>query len=487
MDLSFSLDENGNSFPFKVPSLPNATSTPQKIKKKITKQLICSVCGKTYQLQHYYNIHLQTHNSPDTSSTTPGNPDDLNDSIANVSNALHVDTSDLSFRQLQSDQNTCGTFKVPNAPQKKKKVITSKGVKKPKFICTYCLKGYQSDRYFKSHMRTHAIQDAAARFPDTIDILNNCDDIADKALLSVSKCVSIGESGQNFKHLVGYIASVAATQEWKNFCHDLCDDMLHSIKDKKCILPAPLVTYLIDRVEVINASEEKSGALLNVLNIHEMFESNVLSQFLLEFSLELVTEIMRFICKTFRRNYPQRLEKVIAEPDKEDRNVIYYIAGSIMRGYLKIARRAEKSVTWKSVAAALKSNILIDRPEGDMIPDSEWTKDVDRGSLLYVNTECQNFFVALTKVVYASEQRDGSIDYELVIKRVTESELSVEWGNIISDSLPEIVSVNLMNDVVLCFCRTCGRGFAKKRLNFLKEKPTVSMPTRHLVASRKNR
>ncbi len=72
MDLSFSLDENGNSIPFKVSPLPNATSTPQKIKKKITKQLICSVCGKTYQLQHYYNIHLQTHNTPDTSSTTPG-------------------------------------------------------------------------------------------------------------------------------------------------------------------------------------------------------------------------------------------------------------------------------------------------------------------------------------------------------------------------------------------------------------------------------
>lgn len=329
--------------------------------------------------------------------------------------------------------------------------------------------------------------DAAARVPDTKDILKNCDDIADKALLSVSKCVSVGEIGQNFKHLVGYIASVAANQEWKKFCHDLCDEMLQSIKDKKCILPAPLVTHLIDRVEIITSSEEKSSALLIVLNINDSFESNVLCQFLLEFSLELVTEIMRFICKTFRSNYPQRLQKIIGEPDKEDRQVIYYIAGSIMRGYLKIARRSEKSVTWKSVAAALKTNILIDKPEGDLDPDSEWTKDVDRGSLLYVNSECQNFFVALTKVVYANEQRDGSIDYELVIKRVTQSELSVEWSNIISDSLPEIVSLNLMNDVVLCFCRTCGRGFAKKRLNFLKEKPTVSMPTRHLVASRKHR
>jgi hypothetical protein len=317
--------------------------------------------------------------------------------------------------------------------------------------------------------------------------LKNCDDIADQALLNVSKCVSVGETGQKFKHLLGYIASVADSEDWKKFCHDLCAEMLDSIKDKKCILPAPLVTCLIDRVETITASEEKSGTLLNVLNVSDRFESNVLSQFLLEFSLHFVTDTMKFICKTFRSNYPQRLDKIRAEPDKEDRQVIYYIAGSIMRGYLKIARRAQKSVTWKSVATALKTNILIDRPMGDMDADSEWTKDVDRGSLLYISDECQHFFVALTKIVFESEQRDGSIDYEAVIKRVSESELSVEWGNIISDSLPEIVSVNLMNDVVLCFCRTCGRGFAKKRLNFLKNRPSVSMPTRHLVASHKNR
>lgn len=86
-----------------------------------------------------------------------GNSSDLNVSSANVNNALHVDTSDLSFRQLQPDQNTSGTFKLPNVPHKRKTVSTSKGVK-PKFVCTYCLKGYQSDRYYKSHMRTHAIQ-----------------------------------------------------------------------------------------------------------------------------------------------------------------------------------------------------------------------------------------------------------------------------------------------------------------------------------------
>jgi len=71
MELSFSLDENANSNMFKVPAIPNATSTPNK-KKNATKRLVCPVCQKVYQLQHYYNLHLSTHTSSERTNSTQG-------------------------------------------------------------------------------------------------------------------------------------------------------------------------------------------------------------------------------------------------------------------------------------------------------------------------------------------------------------------------------------------------------------------------------
>ena len=91
----------------------------------------------------------------------------------------------------------------------------------------------------------------------------------------------------------------------------------------------------------------------------------------------------------------------------------------------------------------------------------------------------------MCKIVYSCEQKDGSIDYEAVIKEICNSHLSVDWDNIISDSLSETTSFNLLCDLTKNFCRTCGRGIAKRRLNLMRSRPVVSMTTRHLAASRK--
>ena len=69
----------------------------------------------------------------------------------------------------------------------------------------------------------------------------------------------------------------------------------------------------------------------------------------------------------------------------------------------------------------------------------------------------------LTRVVLCSEKKDGSIDYQGVLTKVSNSELSIDWDNIMSDALPENVSLQLMNDVVQSFCGTCGRGFANQQ------------------------
>ncbi|KAK3915657.1 Sulfur carrier protein FdhD, partial [Frankliniella fusca] len=400
----------------------------------------------------------------------------------NVSLAVHLDSHDVSLSGIVSVQDV---FQVPSVPGKKTQ--KKQPVKKTQLICTYCLKAYVCSRSFRNHLRAHTMQEASARFPDPQKVLENSSEIGNTSLTHVSNSPSEGESGNKFKEVIGHIAGISSSTEWANFCNMMCEEILKGIENKKILLPSALATSLVGQVERIISDIDLCNSFVDALHICDIFSSQVLDQFILEFSLNFASEVLKFISKTFREDLPRRPQQAAPEElDMEDRQVIYYIAGSIMRGYLKIARRSQKSVTWQNVVSVIKNKVLVDKPTGDLV-DSEWTSDVDRGGLLYVSVDCQKFFVNLTKVVFQFEKNNGSIDYMDVISAVTNSSISVLWDNIVSDSLPETVSINLMNDVVMCYCRTCGRGFAKRRLNSLRSKPMVSMPTRHLVASRKNR
>jgi len=336
------------------------------------------------------------------------------------------------------------------------------------------------------------IIDGASRYPDTEEILKNSSQIGDKAmsLTAISPCV--GPSGKVFKELIGHVAGVVLREKFEQFSHTVCSNLVKGIANKKCLLPSALATSLLEQVENVLSSQETQNNLLQILQLGDSFNSHVLNQFMLQFCLKFSTEILKFVSSTFRDrsrapSAQQGQQGRIVELDKEDRQVVYYIAGSIMRAFLKNAKKAKKSSQWQNVAAAIKSKILMDKPVADMVSDCEWTSDVDRGGLLYITADCQFFFVNLTKVVFESETFNGSLPYDTIISKVSNSDLSVQWDNIISDSLPESVSVDLMNDTVLYFSRSCGRGFARRRLSFLRKRPVVSMATRHFVASRKNR
>ncbi|XP_034236380.1 uncharacterized protein LOC117642384 [Thrips palmi] len=161
LDESFTCSQDPNQTPKKAPL---CQSTP-----KSKRSFICQYCGKQYVVGHYYKLHVEKHLS-DAAAGNVSQVVALNDSVISV---IDNDTS------LQN-----GGFAVPQAPapSKPKKTITAKVKRKPKYICTYCLKGYLDQRCFKQHCRNHAIQDAAARFPDKEKILNKVDDLADAAL-----------------------------------------------------------------------------------------------------------------------------------------------------------------------------------------------------------------------------------------------------------------------------------------------------------------
>lgn len=449
-----------------------------------------------------------------TSSTNDGNQ------------SVHLNASDISFSQLLSNpSSSTGTFLVPPVPRAKKTLPKTRITKapqrtkrKPHLFCTYCNQGYVCSRSFKTHVRKHQMEgmifsvntssiynfilpcyinfyflsflvEGASRFPDTADMMEHAEEIGMQALIKVSNEPCFGVSAVPFRELVGHVVSLSSGAEWKQFSSKVCAELVKGIAQKKCLLPSTLICSLMDQQENILSNFNLSDSLLDIIGVNSnTFSGNTSAQFFLKFMLFFTTELLKYISKTFRANLPRtRVAKLIGEPDKEDRQVIYYIAGSIARGYLKIGKRFPKSKMWQDVVSVLKTKVLMDKPEGDMPPDAEWTNDVDRGALLYINTKCQDLFVKVTKVIYSFEKRDGSIDYDSVIKEVCNSQLSVDWDNIISDSLNETVSFNVLSDITKCLSQTCGRGIAKRRLNFIRKRGVASMTTRHLAASRKNR
>ena len=338
----------------------------------------------------------------------------------------------------------------------------------------------------KSYNINFFVSDGAARFPDKKSITENANDISVGALTKTAQAPVAEATGHLFHQLIGEIIAISSGEEWCMFTTKFCEHLVEFLDKKKCMLPSALLSSLLEKVESIHAHDSLSTDLLNILPLSDIFNEDVKSQFFLEFSLNYVYEIVSYISKTFRSGYVRATAlNTVPEIDNEDREVIYYIGGSIMRGYFRIAYRYKSNSNWDLIAKVIKCKVLCDKPcYGEY---AKWTRSVDRGGLLYPNEQCQKFLVALTKEVFLSEKSDGSIDYELVLERVSNNEISIVWDQLIFDALPETVSLSLMNDVVLCFCRTCGRGFAKRRINLFRDKPVVSMPTRHLVATRKTK
>ena len=139
---------------------------------------------------------------------------------------------------------------------------------------------------------------------------------------------------------MGHKVSLSTSEDWRKFSPTVCDK---SIANKSCLLPSALVNILMDQEENLLSDFKFCDKLLELLGLCKFFKEDVNGHFFLEFRLNFTSEILKFISSTFRANLPRRAQPdtTIAEPDMKDRYVIYYIARSIMRGYLKIARNVQ--------------------------------------------------------------------------------------------------------------------------------------------------
>ena len=146
-----------------------------------------------------------------------------------------------------------------------------------------------------------------------------------------------------FKEMVGHVVGLES-QVFKTFSTAICQDLLSVIADKKTFLPSPLMIALFDKMEEIVSDNDLCDVILSHLKVSN-FDIDIQSQFLSEFMLNFTTDILKFISSTYRSTFcPKQL--LVPELDVEDRQVIFYIGGSIMKGYLRIAYRHKGRVEW---------------------------------------------------------------------------------------------------------------------------------------------
>lgn len=247
--------------------------------------------------------------------------------------------------------------------------------------------------------------EAASRFPDRDNIEENACDIGVGALTRTANSFSFGES--LFPKLVGYVVSLSHAgrdpnddsekrkdeTEWENFCESICKQLTRGFPSaSKFVLPSALASNLIKEQERLVSDASLCEYILQKLNPEDIFKEDCRMQFMLQFSLSYVIEILNYISSTFAKNLPRRYVKKIGEPNSEDRQLIYYVAGSVIRRFFNRAYQYSKNGTWQNVKTVLKTKFVQERAEADQDPDSEWTRDVDRGGLFYITPASQSFF-----------------------------------------------------------------------------------------------
>jgi len=202
--------------------------------------------------------------------------------------------------------------------------------------------------------------------PDKAKIMQNCVGIAKSAMDKVKTTPCGGPQKESFHDFLGFVEAVInnGSDCWKTFVESVCEMMVDSVQDLRYLLPCKLLGTLCDQVEIILSDVNKHASLINLLNVPENSKTEVKSQFLLKFVLYFAEQILSFITDSIKVSSQSERNDVITLDD-EERQVVYYIAGSIMRGYKRIAFRFKKSQKWAAIWQNIEKYVLTDQPVRD--------------------------------------------------------------------------------------------------------------------------
>lgn len=265
-----------------------------------------------------------------------------------------------------------------------------------------------------------------------------------------------------------------------NTIHMRFVEALHS---KAFILPSALFSIILDVNEEILTDVDLRQSLRANLPLVQTFHEQVFNTFFVEYVFTLGNKMLHFIAENLLQSYQHSsLLKSKVVVDNEERQVIHYAAGAIIRYFVRKARTVKKSGWWSRVHNAITKCII----EGDIVvsaahSDRYWTEFCNRGGLIFVGKKFMTFLVSLVDVFYEvqnADGADGSLRHAVVLEKVMTSQVRLLWDEVIGSVLNEQDSLSFMRAVIQSFTSTYGKGIAKKHLNRIMTKPEAPVAFR---------
>lgn len=346
-------------------------------------------------------------------------------------------------------------------------------------------------RYYKDHVRTHAIAELCHRFPDKETILENVKVIDNNVLQKCCSSPAFGVTGQKFKDLVLSIQDTPLSNEDRSdFSSEVCEYLVESISSQKFVLPSTLLNNVANAAENLLSNIERRNHFSE--HIREISPQGTteetIQHFICDYILKFVVEVISFISYSIRQVNNDLLRQRNIVLTEEDEEIVHFCSGGTIRGFINKGKRHPSNKMWQKIVVALKTKVLINENvhvQAASDRQQQWTDAQNRGKLLKVGSKGLDFFMNVYKSCILCERRDGCLLFNDVLMKVHDGGGAAYWDSLIEDALNEKESLMLMNGVIKSFVQTCGNGIARKRLNALTgQKAITNVALRHQVAPR---
>ncbi|KAK3931226.1 Zinc finger protein 510 [Frankliniella fusca] len=401
-------------------------------------------------------------------------------------NDSFLDISQCSGYLLTSTPPKNKTFKTPAALKVGRRRIAAKGPICG--ICHICGKEYVRKRSFDDHMRLHVLVDVNSRYPNKEKIIEEAGNISQITLRQMMSMKGVGKWGGEHNMLLQRLTTdLKLCVPWQDFYKTVTEKYAESLCTGKYLLPSSLLPIICKISDKILGDRDMRDRLLQLLLNSVDFSSQMLECFVCEFVLCFGEQIISFLCKSVVGEKPSKPKENVVF-DIEDRQVIYYVAGSVMRRMLRYGIKHSKNEDWNAIKNTIETRIDENGQgvEKASEADRAWTGEINRKSLFFIGSAAMDFFVSLTQVLYNIESdKDGNFKTETVVENVYEDGVTLLlWDELVGSSLHPDLSIRFLKGVTKSFTQTYAKGAALKKLNGHLKKAFVAISLRHSIAPR---
>lgn len=295
--------------------------------------------------------------------------------------------------------------------------------------------------------------------------------------------------GQRYKTFLTSLLddNVALHADWSEAMTKIHFAVTKSLENSKLLMPSALVNILLQNADELLSDvplRTDLCALIEVCIPGEICEKSLIDIFIADYAFGLVKSILKYYADSLKEGCQSEPEREDVELTDEDKEVVHYVGGAVLRAFHRRSKQFPNSAGWKNIGRAISEKLL----ESDFVPGppacvKAWTAAQDRGGLFNISGALFIFFSGVVQILKRTTEVTR-INHEKVIEEVCSGAVLLLWDEALGDALSENQSYSLMCGFVRSFSNTYGRGHAKKLINEYKTKGEASVPLRHNVAPR---